>query len=66
MTEMTMHVEALLTGAPVPFRGVEQSAIAKRPVEGRVCIGFLGLAGDSQADRSIPLASTARRAVPGA
>lgn len=50
MTEMTMHVEALLTGAPVPFRGVEQSAIAKRAVEGRVRIGFLGLAGDMQAD----------------
>jgi MOSC domain-containing protein YiiM len=50
MTGMAMQVEALLTGAPLPFRGAEQSAIAKRPVQGPVRIGFLGLAGDSQAD----------------
>lgn len=50
MTGMTMQVEALLTGTPMPFRGAEHSAIAKRPVQGAVCIGFLGLAGDSQAD----------------
>lgn len=50
MTGIMMQVEALLTGAPVPFRGAEHSAIAKRAVAGRVYIGRFGLEGDSQAD----------------
>lgn len=50
MTGTAMKVEALLTGAPAPFRNGEQSAIAKRPVRGPVRVGFLGLAGDRQAD----------------
>ena len=50
MTGIMMQVEALLIGAPVPFRGADQSAIAKRPVTGPVRIGRLGLEGDSQAD----------------
>lgn len=43
-------VEALLTGAPVPFRDGDYSAIAKRPVDGTVRIGWLGLEGDGVAD----------------
>ena len=43
-------IEALLTGTPVPFRDADYSAIAKRPVSGRVHIGWLGLEGDSVAD----------------
>ncbi|KFG89752.1 Molybdenum cofactor biosysynthesis protein [Sphingobium herbicidovorans NBRC 16415] len=43
-------VEALLTGTPVPFRDGDYSAIAKRPVNGVVRIGWLGLAGDGVAD----------------
>lgn len=50
MTAPSMQVEALLTGMPVPFRNGEMSAIAKRPVNGPVRIGFLGLEGDHQAD----------------
>lgn len=45
-----MTVEALLTGAAVPFRGAETSAIAKRPLTGRARIGPLGIEGDVQAD----------------
>jgi MOSC domain-containing protein YiiM len=43
-------VEALLTGTPVPFRGNDYSAIAKRPVDGVVRIGWLGLERDAVAD----------------
>ncbi|AMK18348.1 MULTISPECIES: MOSC domain-containing protein [Sphingobium] len=43
-------VEALLTGTPVPFRDGDYSAIAKRPVDGMVRIGWLGLEGDGVAD----------------
>ncbi|UZW53614.1 MOSC domain-containing protein [Sphingobium sp. JS3065] len=50
MTALSMTVDALLTGAPVPFRDGEYSAIAKRPVEGVVRIGWLGLEGDRVAD----------------
>ena len=46
MTSLT----ALCIGQPKPFRGEETSAIDKRPVEGRVAIGSLGLAGDAVAD----------------
>lgn len=43
-------VEALLTGTPVPFRDNDYSAISKRPVDGVVRIGWLGLEGDAVAD----------------
>ncbi len=46
-----MTVDALLVGTPIPFRGDDHSAIAKRPVEGPVRITGDGLAGDSVADR---------------
>lgn len=46
MTTLT----ALCIGQPKPFRGEETSAIYKRPVEGRVEIGSLGIAGDAVAD----------------
>lgn len=46
MTTLT----ALCIGQPKPFRGEETSAIDKRPVEGRVEIGSLGIAGDAVAD----------------
>ena len=46
MTSLT----ALCVGQPKPFRGEETSAIDKRPVEGRVAIGSLGVAGDAVAD----------------
>lgn len=46
-----MTVDALLVGTPMPFRGDDHSAIAKRPVEGPVRITWDGLAGDSVADR---------------
>lgn len=45
-----MIAEALLVGSPVPFRGQDYSAIAKRPVDGPVRIGWGGLEGDSVAD----------------
>lgn len=43
-------VKALLMGTPVPFRDGDYSAIAKRPVDGTVRIGWLGLEGDGVAD----------------
>ncbi|WIW87039.1 MOSC domain-containing protein [Sphingobium sp. V4] len=46
-----MIVEALLIGRPVPFRGEDYSAIAKRPVDGPVRIGWDGLEGNAVADR---------------
>lgn len=45
-----IDVFAICTGQPKPFRGSETSAIDKQPVEGRVGIGTLGIAGDSVAD----------------
>ncbi|WP_340264991.1 MOSC domain-containing protein [Sphingobium mellinum] len=45
-----MMIEALLTGTPLPFRGDDHSAIAKRPVVGAVRVGWLGLEGDAVAD----------------
>lgn len=50
MTRTNLHVDALLAGKPVPFRDGETSAIAKRPIQGPVKIGFMGLEGDGQAD----------------
>jgi MOSC domain-containing protein YiiM len=49
-SSLSMTVSALLTGTPVPFRDGEYSAIAKRPVDGPVGIGWLGLEGDKVAD----------------
>ena len=43
-------IEALLTGKPAPFRDGDYSAIVKRPVDGAVRIGWLGLEGDAVAD----------------
>ncbi len=43
-------VLALLAGKSVVFAQGENSAIAKAPLAGRVQIGFLGVAGDEQAD----------------
>ena len=45
-----LTIEALLTGAPVPFRDGDYSAIAKQPVTGPVRIGWMGLDGDNVAD----------------
>lgn len=47
---MRHEVLALCAGSSVPFRGDEQSAIAKQPLSGKVTITRLGLAGDEQAD----------------
>jgi MOSC domain-containing protein YiiM len=38
---------------PNPFRPVGTTAIDKRPVAGRVAVGDLGLAGDTQCDREV-------------
>ena len=45
-----LTIEALLTGKPVPFRDGEYSAIAKRPVDGAIRVGWQGLEGDGVAD----------------
>jgi MOSC domain-containing protein YiiM len=47
---MRVPVLALLTGKKVFLARGEESAIAKTPIDGPVRIGFLGLAGDEQAD----------------
>lgn len=47
---MQTQILALLAGKAEFLARGENSAIAKAPVEGRVRIGFLGLAGDEQAD----------------
>ena len=47
----TPILTAICIGQPKPFRGDETSAIDKHPVEGRVAIGRLGVAGDAVADR---------------
>lgn len=48
---MKRILEAICTGTARPFNGVELSAFAKRPREGRVQILKEGLAPDEQADR---------------
>lgn len=48
---MTWTVEHLLAGKAQIFRGAEKSAIAKRPLSGKVRITRLGLVGDEQANR---------------
>lgn len=45
-----LTIAALLTGTPMPFRDGDYSAIAKRPVDGVVRIGWQGLEGDAVAD----------------
>ncbi|WP_449473110.1 MOSC domain-containing protein [Sphingobium chungangianum] len=45
-----LTIEALLTGTPMPFRDGDYSAIAKRPMDGIVRIGWQGLEGDAVAD----------------
>lgn len=50
---MKVAVEAVLIGRAAPFRGDEQSAIARKPTDAPVAIGPLGLAGDEQADRRV-------------
>lgn len=50
---MIFTVEAVLLGRAAPFRGDEQSAIARQPVDRPVAIGLLGLDGDEQADRRV-------------
>lgn len=51
---MTFRIDAVLTGKARCFgdKG-EASAIAKTPVAGALHVGFLGIAGDEQADLSV-------------
>ncbi len=49
----SFEVTAICTGTARPFNGVEVSAIAKYPREGRVQILEEGLAPDEQADRRV-------------
>ena len=48
---MKLTLGPVMLGTPVPFRGEEMSAIAKRPASGPVAVGPLGLAGDQQGDK---------------
>lgn len=50
---MAIPVLSIQCGTPVAFRGAEESAIAKVPVEGPVRVTRLGLAGDAQADLAV-------------
>ncbi len=45
-----IQIRAVNRGTVAPFRGDENSAIAKQPANGAVRIGPLGLEGDEQAD----------------
>ena len=45
-----VRINAVLTGKALPLRGSERSAIRKSALTGAVAIGWLGLAGDEQAD----------------
>jgi MOSC domain-containing protein YiiM len=47
------EILAILSGKAQPFRGAEESAIAKVPREGPVKVGLLGLEGDEQADLTV-------------
>lgn len=52
MNSFSTPILAVMTGAATRFRDAdEHSAIAKRPVDGPVRVGFLGIEGDEQADR---------------
>jgi len=49
---VVVHVDALLAGVARPYtRPGSMSAIDKRPLEGPVAIGELGIVGDEQGDR---------------
>lgn len=51
---MTFRIDAVLTGKPRRFGAKgEASAIAKTPVAGALHVGFLGIAGDEQADLTV-------------
>jgi MOSC domain-containing protein YiiM len=50
---MRISIDAILTGKAERFRGDETSAIAKTPVDEALPVGFLGIAGDEQADLSV-------------
>ncbi|MGH6651245.1 MAG: MOSC domain-containing protein [Sphingopyxis sp.] len=50
---MRISIDAILTGKAERFRGDETSAIAKTPVNEARRVGFLGIAGDEQADLSV-------------
>lgn len=50
---MTSLILSINCGKSLPFREDVSSAIGKLPVEGRVRIGPLGLAGDEQADLTV-------------
>lgn len=50
---MLTHLGPVMTGRARPFRAEVPSAIAKRPVNGPVAAGPLGLAGDEQADLAV-------------
>jgi MOSC domain-containing protein YiiM len=54
MPGLTATIEAVLTGRAVDYtRPGSRSAIAKRPVDGRLAIGPEGLEGDEQGDRRV-------------
>jgi MOSC domain-containing protein YiiM len=50
---MDTAILALLAGKAMPLAQGEMSAIGKTALSGRVKIGFLGIAGDEQADLSV-------------
>ena len=50
---MSYAIDAVLTGKARAFRGEEASAVAKAPMAGALHVGFLGIAGDEQADLSV-------------
>lgn len=50
---MSYAIDAVLTGKAVLFGKGEPSAIAKTPAAGSRRVGFLGIAGDEQADLSV-------------
>jgi MOSC domain-containing protein YiiM len=50
---MSYAIDTVLTGKARPFRGDEASAIAKRPVDEKRHVGFLGIDGDEQADLTV-------------
>lgn len=48
---MEIKLISVQTGQPVPFRGADQSAIARRPITGTLRLSFAGLEGDDVADK---------------
>lgn len=53
MLYMVFIIESVLTGSVQNFADGESSAIAKVPVDGPRAVGWLGIAGDAQADLSV-------------